>query len=168
MQPNNLCNWYVLYTRFKSERKVAKQLSDAGIETYVPLRTVRKQWSDRMKMMEEPLFWNYVFVKINLKERFKILATSGVVQFVSFENQPVEMAEKEIENIRIIESSATDVHLESIFIAGDKVLVTKGVFNGMEGILVKKSSKDRLVLKLPVLKQAISIEMPEAYVSKVS
>ena len=78
-------HWHALYVRSRSEKKVLTQLEDLGMEAYLPLVIRVKQWSDRRKKVEEPLFKSYVFVRSSEKEHLTILGLYGVVRFVSFE-----------------------------------------------------------------------------------
>jgi len=72
MASSNAC-WHVLYTKPRNEKKVAERLSSAGYTVYCPLQKVRRQWSDRVKVVEEPLFKGYLFVKIEEKKETRFL-----------------------------------------------------------------------------------------------
>ena len=89
-------HWHALYVRSRAEKKVLQQLEDMGVKAYLPLVTKMKQWSDRRKKIEEPLFKSYVFVFSNAKEYIPILNVYGVLKFVSFEKQPVVVPENQI------------------------------------------------------------------------
>ncbi|MGB5927061.1 MAG: transcription termination/antitermination NusG family protein, partial [Cyclobacteriaceae bacterium] len=75
-------------------------MNDADIEAFLPLTTVIRQWSDRKKKMTVPLFPNYIFVRLDLKEKYRVLQTDGVVKFVSIQGVPCKIAESEIETIK--------------------------------------------------------------------
>ena len=77
--------WYAIYVKSTNEKKVFKTLDDIGIESFLPLITKMKQWSDRRKKVEEPLFRSYLFVNITLSDYYKVLNVNGVVKFISFE-----------------------------------------------------------------------------------
>ena len=88
--------WFAIYVRSRTEKKVFKSLQDEGIESFLPLITRLKQWSDRKKKVEEPLFRSYLFVHINRKECAKVQKISGVVKFIKFENQAVTVPDNQI------------------------------------------------------------------------
>lgn len=92
--------WLAVYTRPRWEKKVNQLLVEKGTESYCPLNKVRRKWSDRMKLVEEPLFKSYVFVKVNEEERTAVRMTPGVINFVYWEGKPAVIKEKEITNIR--------------------------------------------------------------------
>ncbi|MVT11412.1 UpxY family transcription antiterminator [Chitinophaga tropicalis] len=161
--------WYVLYTRPKFERKICKETDYLHIEHYLPLLTVNRRWSDRIKKIEEPLFSSYVFVKTNIRRGIDLLQIPGVIRFVASEGRPAEIQEGEIDRIRLIESQGNDLQREDYFTAGDEVIVTKGAFMGMKGILVGSLENGaRLLIRLSLLKQAISVEMPVGDLMKIS
>ena len=92
--------WHALYVRSRSEKKVLSQLQEMGIEAYLPLVTKIKQWSDRRKKIEEPLFKSYVFVYSNAKEYLPILNVYGVMRFVTFEREAVVVPDNQIVAIK--------------------------------------------------------------------
>ncbi|PSL48191.1 transcription antitermination protein nusG [Chitinophaga niastensis] len=159
--------WYVVYTRPKYEKKVLQSILSQEIECYLPVRVELKQWSDRIKRMQSPIFPNYLFVKINLENKVKILRMEGVIYFVGFDGQPVTVSEDEIEKIKRIESRGGEFYEESYYCIGDKVRVVHGIFSGMEGILLRKSNQVRFVIKLPVISQAVSVEIESCDVERI-
>ncbi len=92
--------WLAIYSRPRWEKKVNQLLLEKGIESYCPLNKVRRKWSDRMKVVEEPLFKSYVFVKVKDEDRTEVRMTPGVINFVYWEGQPAVIKEKEINAIR--------------------------------------------------------------------
>ena len=97
---NDSKKWFAIYVKSRNEKKVFKQLEDMGIESFLPLITRVKQWSDRKKKVEEPLFRSYIFVKISLKDYYTVLNIPGVVKFVCFEKNPVPVPENQIVAIK--------------------------------------------------------------------
>jgi transcription antitermination factor NusG len=89
--------WYAVYTKSRTEKKVALRLQEAGIQAYCPVNKREKQWSDRRKVTEEPLFRSYVFVNIDLaKQSAAVRRTLGVVNFVYWLNKPAVIQDDEI------------------------------------------------------------------------
>jgi transcription antitermination factor NusG len=153
--------WYAVYTRPKFEKKISHEisLSMGDYESYLPLRTVLRRWSDRMKKIEEPLLPNYIFVKMPASEKYRVLSVNGTVRFVSSDGKPVPIKETDIQRIRQIESQGSNILFEGINCAGDKVRVIRGAFSGYEGELIRKMQGSRLLIKLPVINQAVSVEI---------
>ncbi|MDB5207180.1 MAG: antitermination protein NusG [Flavisolibacter sp.] len=88
--------WYIVHTRPRWEKKLTDVLEQKGIESYCPVKTFRRKWSDRIKIIEEPLFKCYVFVKIVPEQKMAVRLTDGVVNFVYKNGKPALVKEKEI------------------------------------------------------------------------
>src|SRR6185503_10425625 len=92
--------WLAVYTRPRWEKKVNQLLADKGVERYCPLNKVRRKWSDRVKVVEEPLFKSYVFVKVSNEDRTAVRMTPGAINFVYWDGKPAVIREKEITAIK--------------------------------------------------------------------
>ncbi|SFM58874.1 Transcription antitermination factor NusG [Chitinophaga sp. YR627] len=160
--------WYVLYTYPLFEKKIGRQLALIDIIHYLPVRTEVRKWSDRLKRTEVPLFPNYIFVKTNLLNKTPILSIPGVVRFVSIEGKAIPVSEDDINKIRQIEASRQDVEIESVYNTGDKIRILNGVFSGLEGELYKRSNRLRVLIKLPVIAQAVSVEISNCDIEKLA
>lgn len=158
-------NWYVVYTYPNLEKRISILLTKRDITTYLPLQKVYHQWSDRIKELEVPLFPNYVFVHINDRERTKVLSINGILRFISFEGKLAVIPDNEIQLIRKLEH--TNVEVESDLVKGDRVKIIRGSFAGLEGILINKIGKRRVVLRLNTLKQSLSLEININFLDKI-
>ncbi len=131
-------HWYAIYTKPRWEKKVHSLLSEKKIESYCPLNKVRKKWSDRMKIVEEPLFRSYVFAKVNDEERTKVRMTAGVMNFVYWQGKPAIIPAKEIETIRKFMNEYENVMAEPIQLKEDgKVIIRQGLFMDQEAKILK-------------------------------
>ncbi len=158
-------HWYALYTRSRHEKIVHEELQKKQLETFLPLRKITRQWSDRKKIIEEPLFKGYLFVRLPLSEKIKVLSTVGVVQFVCSRGaEPVSVPEKELITIRNFIESDIQVDPFPYLKEGEKVYIRSGPFRGAEGFIVRKARHCRLVISLDILMQSVSIEIDEACV----
>jgi transcription antitermination factor NusG len=156
--------WHVVYTRPKSERKVAAKIADMGIESYLPMYKVVRQWSDRKKRLIVPLFPNYVFVKVNTLCRGYLFSIKELVRFVSIEQKPVVVRENEITTIQRILCEDVEVLPEEYFQEGMRVRIGQGQFAGLEGVIAKRCSKTRLIIKIDGLMKAFSINLSACHV----
>ncbi len=155
--------WFALYTRARFERRVERELQEKGLESYLPLHTVIRQWSDRKKKMQAPLFSCYVFVRLPLKQRMRAVAMDGVVRMVGFNGMPSPIPDSEIESIRRILDN--DIPFEPVpyLPIGQRVEVMYGPFAGLRGRLIQYRGRKRLVVGIEQIKQSISVEIrPEA------
>ena len=130
--------WYALYTKPRWEKKVSKLLDDQGIENYCPINKVTRQWSDRKKVVLEPVFKSYVFVKINEKEKWELRKVNGVLNFVYWLGKPAPIREEEILTIRKFLNEFQNVEVTELSLkVNDNVKIKNGVFMDYEGILVE-------------------------------
>ena len=93
-------HWYAVYVNSRHEKKVSGLFDMQHIENYLPVQKVMKQWSDRKKIVEEPLFRSYVFVCVHEDEKLKVRETKGVLNFVYWLGQPAVIRDEEIAIIR--------------------------------------------------------------------
>ncbi len=153
-------NWYVVYTLPQAERKVHAKIEQMGLEAFLPQRYEVRQWSDRKKRIAVPLFANYVFVKTTLQKRFDLLFIRDLVRFVAFEGTPVAVPELEIESIRKVVASGAPISSETYSCqAGETVKILQGPFAGVQGQVVRRNGKDKLLVRIGALQQAIAVEI---------
>lgn len=141
-------NWYVVYTKPKWEKKVAEQLNQKGIECYCPLVTQIKQWSDRKKKIEVPLFNSYVFVRLDEKDRNLVFQSSGVVRYLFWLAKPAIVRDEEIRTIKNWLSMPNEYEISvSNIQVGDKIVLESGPFQSQEAI-VQEMNKTGYILVL--------------------
>jgi len=134
--------WFAIYTRPRWEKKVAGLLLQKGIESYCPLNKVRRKWSDRIKLVEEPLFKSYVFVKVTDEQRTAVRMTNGVVNFVYWNGKPANIKEKEIQTIKRFLDEHENVEAVKMDVKeGERVVVTAGPMMEKEGKVLEVKNK---------------------------
>jgi transcription antitermination factor NusG len=159
--------WYALYTKPRWEKKIDASLIKKNIESWCPLQKIERQWSDRKKIIEEPLFKSYIFVHIDLCEKVKVLQTDGILNFVHYLGKPAVIKNEEINLIKhyLLEK---DVKISLIskegYAASTKIRVNHGVFMGKEGTVLKNMKK-KIFVKLESLGQVMVVEFPVEYLS---
>src|SRR5689334_5585755 len=92
--------WFATYTCARHEKKVALQLEERGIEFFLPVYRSVRRWKDRRKELDMVLFPSYVFVKLCLRDRLRVLQLPGVVRFVTFNGEPAVLPSGDIEALR--------------------------------------------------------------------
>lgn len=159
--------WYAVYTKSRWEKKVAEQLNKLNIENYCPLNKVVRKWSDRKKVIEEPLFTSYVFVKINDKQMNSLRSVFGLVNFVYWLGKPAVIQDSEIDLIKTFLKNHNDVKIEQASLnIHDKVRVIDGPFVEMEGNVVAIKKKFVKVL-IPSLRFFMTAEIEIENIAKV-
>jgi len=157
--------WYAVYTRPKWEKKVAHLLTARKIETYCPLNKVQKQWSDRKKLLEEPLFTSYVFVHVNPCEHTLVKQADGVINFVYWLGNPAIIRDDEIDTIREFLEEYRNVKLEKAMVnINDRIRITGGPLGGKEGDVIEIKNKTVKVY-LPSLGYQLTAEIEKTNIT---
>lgn len=152
-------NWYVVYTKPKWEKKVAEQLSNFGIECYCPIILKVRQWSDRKKKIEVPLFNSYVFVKLEENDRNLVFQSSGVVRYLFWLGKPAVVKDAEIETIRKWLENPKGINLSvATYKIGDKIKIDSGPFIDQEAI-VQEVNKTNCILVLESIGCVLKMEL---------
>lgn len=134
--------WLAVYTRPRWEKKVNQLLTDKGFESYCPLNKVRRKWSDRIKVVEEPLFKSYVFVKVSDEDRSEVRLTTGAINFVYWNSKPAVIREREIAAIkRFLNEHEYVEALPMELKTNQRVRVTTGTFMDQEGKIIELRHK---------------------------
>ena len=157
--------WYAAYTSPRHEKAVAQQMEASGIQCFLPLYRSVRRWKDRRKELELPLFPGYVFVRIVLKDRLHVLRVPGIVHLVAFSGKPAVLPESEIESLR--QGLMRGVHAEPhpYLKVGRKVRVLSGPLCGVEGILVRRKDKFRVVLSVHLIQRSVAVEVEESEIA---
>jgi transcription antitermination factor NusG len=131
--------WYVLYTRPRSEKRIAADLTERGIENYCPLNKVTKKWSDRSKIVLEPLFKGYLLVALVEKEKWDIKNVPGILNFVYWLGKPAVVKQSDVETIRKFLNEFTDVEVTEVSVINtrDSVVIKQGIFMDYKGIVLE-------------------------------
>lgn len=156
--------WFALYTKGRHEKAVYQELTKKGIEAFLPLRKITRQWSDRKKIIEEPLFKSYLFVHTPYADRLPILNTAGVVSFVGKKTDPIEVREADLLAIKTFVDQGIHMDPFPYLKEGQRVYIRSGAFKGVEGYVVRKDRHCRLVISLDALMQSISVVIDESCV----
>jgi transcriptional antiterminator RfaH len=155
--------WYAVYVRSRSEKKVALGLLINNIDYYLPVIKVLKQWSDRKKWIEEPLFKSYLFVNVNQDEFFKVIHTAGFLKYVSFAGKAVSIPDIQILAIKqFLEENNHENNVEANWITGKKVEIISGSLTGLIGELVELKGKHKVKIQIETVGSALLIEVPKS------
>ena len=150
---NDEPQWVAVYTESRAERKVRDRIGNLGIECYLPLVRKTRKWSDRMKVVEWPLFPGYLFAKITLRQVSRVRDTVGAVLIVGWAGRPATIPDKEVEFVRAMVDEMRAVETRNLdeLKAGVRVRIREGVFQGMEGVLVEEDANAKFAIKIEVL-----------------
>lgn len=158
-------NWFAVYTTPRHEKRIAFHCEQRQIESFVPLYHEVRQWKNRCKVkLDLPLFPNYLFVRIQREDRFRVLNLPGVISILGSGSDLFPLPDEYIFSLRKgLEDRKIEPH-PSVEI-GDKVRITAGAMIGMEGVLVRKKNELRVVLKVAMLDRSMAVEVTMADIS---
>lgn len=161
--------WHAIYTRPRAEKQVNQRLQEKGINSYLPLQKKLRQWSDRKKWVETPLFSSYIFVKITRAEYDEVLKTDGVVKYITFEGKAATIPQDQIDNLKIIVDSNAEVETTwEKRQRGDKVRVNGGPLKGLTGILISDGGRKKVLVQVDRLDQNLVVEVPLGLIDLVT
>ena len=135
--------WFVIYTKSRNEKKVAELLQKNGVEVFCPLVKLKKNWSDRKKIVETPLFNSYVFVKLSEKDRNVVFNVPGVIRYVFWLKKPALARDSEIEKLKSVLHETMDSFTIENYQIGETIKISVGDFKGLDGV-IEKQSKNKL------------------------
>lgn len=160
-------SWYAVYTKSRNEKKVDQMLQEAGIESYLPLLKTLKEWSDRKKWVEEPLFRSYIFVHISPEEYYNVLHVFGVVKYITFEGKAVKIPEQQILAIKQFVNNEVDhtLNFDDLTI-GSRVEIYRGSLKGLSGSLVELQGKQKVKIEIESIGQSILLSIPRSYLKE--
>ncbi|MCX2575939.1 UpxY family transcription antiterminator [Pedobacter sandarakinus] len=158
--------WYPVYTHSRAEKKAYLELQRKGITAYLPLKKTLKQWSDRKKIIEEPLIKSYLFVYISSKEQAEVLMTTGVARFIYFSGAVASLPEQQLNGLKLLLATDADLEIFDFQIKpGQKVLIKAGPFKDMIAELVSIQNKERIILRLENIGYSININTSMAFIT---
>ena len=150
--------WYAAYTLPRHEKVVAEQLEVRQVETYLPLYLSARRWAERRALVQLALFPGYVFVRITEGERIRVLDHPGVLRLVTFNGRPAPLPDGEIERLR----AALELGKAEPFpflMPGKRVRVRSGPLAGLEGTILRRKGRMRLVVSVEAIQRSIIVDL---------
>ena len=159
--------WYAVYTRANHEKRVADQFAGRGVEHFLPQYESIRRWKDRNVRLQLPLFPGYLFVHMVAQERLRVLQVPGVVQLVGFNGRPTPMPDEDLERVREFLGQGLSAEPHPYLHAGKRARVVRGPLAGMEGIILRRKNRSRLVLSFDLIQRSMAIETDETDLTAV-
>ena len=165
---SNEKRWYALYTKPRWEKKIHKSLQNKGIESYCPLNKVRRKWSDRIKVIEEPLFKSYIFVRVEEAMKTEVRYVDGVLNYVYWNGKPAIVKDEEIIEIKRFMSEYDEVEVKAIDInPADEVMVNAGVMMGASGSIIRVMGNNIVEVRIDSLGFILTAKFDRRNVVKI-
>jgi len=161
-------HWYAAYTRAQHEKRVAAELGAREVEHFLPLYSSVRRWKDRRMQLELPLFPGYVFVRLALRERLRVLQIPSVVRLVGFNGLPTALPDTEMEIMQTGLSQSLRAEPHPFLTVGRHVRITGGPFSGLEGVLRRKKKGMRVIVSLGLIQRSVALDVDIADVRPVA
>jgi transcription antitermination factor NusG len=159
--------WFAAYTFANHEKKVASEMQRWELQSFLPLYKSVRRWSDRRQVVSTPLFPGYVFVRMALENRLRVLRVPGVAWLVGFGGLPTPLPDEQIELLRRGWSDDVKCEPHAYLKVGQRVRVIGGPLAGAEGLLVRKKSALRVVISVEAIQRSIAVEVEIAEVESI-
>jgi transcription antitermination factor NusG len=159
--------WYAIHVRSHYEHLVSAGLRGRGYEDFLPLYRSQRNWSDRKKELDLPLFPGYVFCRLNVEHRQPVMCVPGVVSILGLGRTPVAVPEEELGAVRRVIQSGVAAVPWPFLRTGERVLIERGPLVGVEGTLVEIKSHLRLVLSIELLQRSVAAEVDRAWIRPI-
>jgi transcription antitermination factor NusG len=165
--PQSKLSWYALQVRSRKEGYVATQIVSQGYECFLPTYKSIRQWSDRLKELEQPLFPGYLFCRFDFQQRRPLVLTPGVFQIVGVGRTAVPVPDEEIQSLQQAIASGLPRQPWPYLEVGQRVRVNYGNLRGLEGILVNLKGNHRVILSVTLLQRSVAMEVEAAWLSPI-
>ncbi len=159
--------WYAASTSANHEKRVAEQLGIRSVEHFLPLYEAVRRWKDRRVKLALPLFPGYVFVRLALRDRLRVLRVPGVARLVGFNGAAVALPNEEIEALKGSLANGLRAEPHPFLTVGRRVRIKLGPLEGMEGIVIRRRNRLRLVISLDLIHRAAAVEIETAYLEQI-
>lgn len=155
--------WYACYTRARHEKRVDRFFAERGIESYLPIVPQTRQWKDRKKVVNWPMFPSYVFIRFAPREVNQVLRVPGVVSVVRSNGELVSVSVEELENVRrfahALATQQVQPDLRPYIAEGQWVRVADGPFEGITGIVIERRTRRRVLVGLKAIGQGLEVDI---------
>lgn len=155
--------WFVIYTRPRHEKKIAKELENSSICNFLPLVKRLRNWSDRKKYIDAPLFPSYIFVRLeDMQTYFRSLEIDGVLHYVKVGRQIASVSETIINNLKLLVShSPNEVEVSSEYMCpGRSLIIREGPFTGFCCEVVEYKGRQKMLVRIELLQRNILVDIP--------
>jgi transcription termination/antitermination protein NusG len=160
--------WVVAYVKSRSEKKVKERLDRKQFVAFLPLIKTVRQWSDRKKTVQVPLFNGYIFIKCNNEQLTRIRMIEGVVNFIYQEKKIATIPDAQIDAIQQFLDTGLPVSAEvDNYEKGERVAINFGPLKGCEGELIEIENDKHFIVRIEVINQILKVSVPKAYLIKI-
>lgn len=154
--------WYAAYTCAHHEMRVCERLEQQSVESFLPMYETVRRWKDRRMRLRLPLFPSYLFVRMAVVDRLRVLHVPGVVRLVGFNGNPSALPDDEIDALKAALVCGVRAEPHPFLSVGRRVQMKHGPFKGRQGILLRRKGGLRLVLSIDLIRRSVVIDVDAA------
>jgi transcription antitermination factor NusG len=151
--------WYAAYTSANHEKRVAEQLGVRSVEFYLPVYSSVRRWKDRRVTLQLPLFPGYIFVRLALRDRMRVLQVPGLARLVGFNGRPFPLDDQEIDGLRRALEAGLRATPHPYLTVGRRVRITAGPLAGRTAILQRRKGSARFVVSMDLIQRSILVDL---------
>jgi len=167
LEKNQEKSWYALYTKSRAEKKALEELTKVGIEAYLPLKKVLRQWSDRKKWVEMPIISSYIFIKIAPADYQRVFDVRGIVAYVSYKGKACVIPESDILAMKRTIENQMEFSVETNTIKkGQLITVTSGPLEGIKGEVIDVQGTKKIILSICNIGYTLVVNLDDATFKK--
>lgn len=158
--------WYLIYTRPRHEKKVADGMAEVGVTSFLPRIKQLRNWSDRRKYIDMPLFPSYIFVFLkDMTDYYHASGTDGVLYFVKFDKKIARVQDSIINNLRLLVEQGADVQVTTeLFQPGQQLVISDGPLTGLSCEVVQVNGKEKVLVRVHLLQRNVLATLPVKFV----
>ena len=151
--------WYAGYTASRHEKRVAEHFAQRGVEHFLPLYETIHRWNNGRHRVQLPLFPSYIFVRIALRDRLRVIEVPGFVRLVGFNSLPYPLPEADINRMKEALNRGVLAEPYRYLTAGTRVEIRNGPMQGMTGILLRRQYKCRVVISVDLIMRSMAVQV---------
>jgi len=155
-------HWYAVRTYSNHEKRVACELRARDVEHFFPLYASVRRWKDRRVMLDLPLFPGYMFVRLALRDRLRVLQIPSVMCLVAFGGRPAALPDEAMAILRLGLSERLRAEPHPFMTVGRRVHITRGPFAGLEGVLKRRKNDLRVIVTLELIQRSVALDVSAA------
>jgi transcription antitermination factor NusG len=157
--PDDVPQWFAIWTRSRHEKKVSQQLHEEGLQSFLPLCVEVHRWSDRRKIVDMPLFPGYTFLHAPYRAevRSALRRIPGAVGFVGWRGIPIAIPDREIESVQALLAQRVALLPHEFLRTGSRVRIRGGALDGLEGILAPRNSQRCMVVSVELIQRSVAL-----------
>ncbi|HEX9513246.1 MAG TPA: UpxY family transcription antiterminator [Puia sp.] len=161
--------WYLIYTKPRHEKKVSQRLTEMNINSFLPTRKILRNWHDRKKYVDEPLFPSYIFIYLNdMQNYYEGIDAEGALYYVRSGKEISRVSDSVIDGIKLVANKGENIEVSSnSFQPGRRLVISQGALTGLSCEVIRFDNKQKLLVRVELLQRNILLSLPAEYMMAI-